>query len=449
LRKNISDSAQPSIAPLVSSRPIKTKTDRRDGERPVLARDIYRDFYRDSGLAIEEKVFLAAKRLCVLFAGCALALALLDFVGVHSLESAGAVLQSARSNLATFGDAVRTGTYDIALNSPTESVRVAIPKFAAKATPAKAASPVDGLAAARTQDAVSLAMTTPTLGGRDSIAAAAQSAAATPSLLDLTKAARSPAQSVAMPNIGKSITVTEAAAKAEASVPPDERLQYASLPALNISAPSLPLPNLSMPEQPALAPAVTPMVMLPLSQVPLPLLKPPLSPADRLGLAGKEYARAERCLANAIYFEARSEPVRGQMAVAQVVLNRVFSGFYPNDVCSVVYQNASRHLACQFTFACDGKSKAINERAQWSVANRIARQTLDGQIYVPEVAKSTHYHAVYVHPNWVHEMKRMVRFGIHSFYRPYAWGSGAEEPVWGTAAMVARLNAGKTQTAAR
>ena len=162
---------------------------------------------------------------------------------------------------------------------------------------------------------------------------------------------------------------------------------------------------------------------------------PPPSPAERLHLEGKDYAKAERCLANAIYFEARSEPVRGQMAVAQVVMNRAFSGFYPNDVCGVVYQNAHRHLACQFTFACDGKSKAITERGAWARANRIAKQTLDGQIYVPEVAKSTHYHAIYVHPNWVREMKKMVRYGIHNFYRPYAWGNGAEEPVWGTAAL--------------
>ena len=174
---------------------------------------------------------------------------------------------------------------------------------------------------------------------------------------------------------------------------------------------------------------------IPLDIVPIPRAAPgapPPSPAERLHLEGKERARAERCLANAIYFEARSEPVRGQMAVAQVVLNRAFSGFYPNDICGVVYQNSHRRLACQFTFACDGKSKAINERGEWARANRIAKQTLDGQIYVPEVAKSTHYHAVYVHPNWVGEMKKMVRFGVHNFYRPYAWGNGAEEPVWGS-----------------
>ncbi len=185
-----------------------------------------------------------------------------------------------------------------------------------------------------------------------------------------------------------------------------------------------------------------------LAMVPLPRPAPgvpPPSPAQRLKLEGKEYARAERCLANAVYFEARSEPVRGQMAVAQVVVNRAFSGFYPNDICGVVYQNANRRLACQFTFACDGKSKAITERGHWARAVRIAKETLDGKIYVPEVAKSTHYHAIYVHPNWVGEMKKMVRYGLHNFYRPYAWGNGAEEPVWGSAAMVANARAGKKE----
>jgi hypothetical protein len=75
----------------------------------------------------------------------------------------------------------------------------------------------------------------------------------------------------------------------------------------------------------------------------LPMPKPPMSPAQLLNLTDAEYDKAEKCLAQAIYFEARAEPVRGQQAVAQVVLNRVFSPHYPKDVCSVVYQNAHRH----------------------------------------------------------------------------------------------------------
>ena len=168
-----------------------------------------------------------------------------------------------------------------------------------------------------------------------------------------------------------------------------------------------------------------------------------MSPAERVKLSGPSRARAERCLANAIYFEARDEPVRAQIAVAQVVLNRTFSPYYPNDVCSVIYQNAGRHLACQFTFACDGKSKAIKEPDAWDRAKKIAAETLDGKLWMPDVAKSTHYHDDWAHPNWVREMKRMDKLGGLIFYRPRNWGDGSEEPKWGdpktTAKAVANL----------
>ena len=100
--------------------------------------------------------------------------------------------------------------------------------------------------------------------------------------------------------------------------------------------------------------------------------------------------KAEKCLATAIYFEARGESVRGQIAVAQVVLNRVFSPFYPNEVCGVVYQNAERHDSCQFTFACDGIPDIVTEPDAWARAKHIARDMLDGKLWMPEVAKSTH-----------------------------------------------------------
>jgi hypothetical protein len=244
-----------------------------------------------------------------------------------------------------------------------------------------------------------------------------------------------PMQAATSPMAVPAIQLSDIAARSQASVPAAE-IQLASLPVLD--TPQDLAPSSSAPAPDSATIVATAVSLIPLNEVPLPRIAPPLSPADRLGLKGKEYSRAERCLANAVYFEARSEPIRGQMAVAQVVINRVFSGFYPSDVCGVVYQNASRHLACQFTFACDGKSKAITERGHWAVANRIARQTLDGQIYVPEVGKSTHYHAAYVHPNWVHEMRKLVRFGLHSFYRPYAWGNGSDEPVWGPSPSLAK-----------
>jgi spore germination cell wall hydrolase CwlJ-like protein len=165
--------------------------------------------------------------------------------------------------------------------------------------------------------------------------------------------------------------------------------------------------------------------------------KRPMTPVERLRLDDKGRVKAEKCLAEAIYFEARGEPVRGQIAVAQVVMNRVFSGYYPNTVCGVVYQNANRHLACQFTFACDGVRDVIREPDAWERAKKISAEALEGQLWLPEVGKATHYHAYWVHPNWVREMTRMYRLGVHTFYRPRRWGDGAEAPQWGDAATTA------------
>ncbi|HEX3709395.1 MAG TPA: cell wall hydrolase [Pseudolabrys sp.] len=159
----------------------------------------------------------------------------------------------------------------------------------------------------------------------------------------------------------------------------------------------------------------------------------PKSPAERLALTGKTLAKAEKCLASAVYFEARGESVRGQIAVAQVVMNRVFSPFYPDDVCGVVYQNSNRHLACQFTFACDGIPDVVTEPDAWARAYHIAHDMIGGKLWMPEVAKATHYHAFWVHPDWVNEMKKISKIGVHTFYRPLAWGDGSDEPTWGDA----------------
>jgi hypothetical protein len=167
----------------------------------------------------------------------------------------------------------------------------------------------------------------------------------------------------------------------------------------------------------------------------------PRSPAERLGLFGKAREKAEKCLANAVYFESRGESVRGQIAVAQVVLNRAFSGYYPSEVCGVVYQNAHRHLACQFTFACDGIPDVVSEPEPWERAQRVARATLDGKIWLPEIGKATHYHAYWVNPWWVRTMRRLSKIGVHSFYRPHRWGDGADAPSWGSAAVTAEAAA--------
>ncbi len=127
--------------------------------------------------------------------------------------------------------------------------------------------------------------------------------------------------------------------------------------------------------------------------------------------------REMRCLAEAIYFEARSEPEEGQAAVAQVVLNRVRHENYPGTVCGVVYQNRHRFLACQFTFACEGRSLRITEPEPWRVAVQIATDVVSGKIYLSDVGASTHYHADYVRPYWARRLKRMDTIGRHTFYK--------------------------------
>jgi hypothetical protein len=127
--------------------------------------------------------------------------------------------------------------------------------------------------------------------------------------------------------------------------------------------------------------------------------------------------REKRCLAEAVYFEARSEPEAGQAAVAQVVLNRVQSGLYPGSVCGVVYQNRHRFHACQFSFACEGKSLRITERESWEQAVRVADEVMDGRTYLSDVGRSTHYHANYVKPRWARSLTKMDVIGRHIFYK--------------------------------
>ncbi len=146
------------------------------------------------------------------------------------------------------------------------------------------------------------------------------------------------------------------------------------------------------------------------------------SPAQRLELGGEKLARAQKCLAEAIYFESRGEPKRGQIAVAQVIVNRVFSGYYPADVCGAVYQNAHRHLACQFTFACDDVPDVVREPDMWVQAKEIAADMLDGKLWLASIGRATHYHAYWVHPSWVREMRKLDKIGVHTFYRPRRWG---------------------------
>lgn len=130
----------------------------------------------------------------------------------------------------------------------------------------------------------------------------------------------------------------------------------------------------------------------------------------------------QQCLATGIYFEARGESVKGQAAVAQVILNRVRNPAYPKTICGVVYQNEDWHNACQFSFACDNVKEKVNSQEHWRIARQVAMAVTAGKIWLPEVGSATHYHAVYVRPKWAAEMVKVGRIGMHIFYRTYGGG---------------------------
>lgn len=122
------------------------------------------------------------------------------------------------------------------------------------------------------------------------------------------------------------------------------------------------------------------------------------------------------CLAQAIYFEARSEPFEGQVAVAYVILNRVKDKRYPNNICGVVFQNEKRRNLCQFSFACDGLSDNPYEMVAWNQARRVAGGVLKNTMS-DVTARSTHYHATYVQPRWAKYLQPTIQVGQHVFYR--------------------------------
>jgi spore germination cell wall hydrolase CwlJ-like protein len=132
--------------------------------------------------------------------------------------------------------------------------------------------------------------------------------------------------------------------------------------------------------------------------------------------------KEQRCLAEGIYFEARGESVKGQAAVAQVILNRVRNPHYPNSICGVVYQNEDWRNRCQFSFACDRIPDIITSPRHWKIAKDIAMAVTAGKIWFKDVGSATHYHATYVSPAWGPTMKRVEKIGKHIFYRTYGGG---------------------------
>ena len=125
---------------------------------------------------------------------------------------------------------------------------------------------------------------------------------------------------------------------------------------------------------------------------------------------------SQRCLAQAIYFEARSEPLSGWAAVADVVINRALDARYPATICGVVFQGEYRRHKCQFSFACDGLSDEAQNQRLWQRAMRLAGNKLIDFRAHPSTARATHYHADYVDPYWNQSMVRLTKIGRHIFY---------------------------------
>lgn len=124
------------------------------------------------------------------------------------------------------------------------------------------------------------------------------------------------------------------------------------------------------------------------------------------------------CLSQALYFEARGESVRGQFAVAEVILNRVDSAKFPDSACKVIHQGTGRKFACQFTFTCDGHPETIREKDAYARVGKIAKLMLDG---APRdlTDGATYYHTKAVNPRWARKFARTTTIGVHHFYRPH------------------------------
>ena len=124
-----------------------------------------------------------------------------------------------------------------------------------------------------------------------------------------------------------------------------------------------------------------------------------------------------RCLAEALYYEARGEGSRGEKAVAEVVFHRMDAGNFGHSICAVVYEGAGHH-GCQFSFTCNGDMKRPRDASAWRKSEELAAQILTGEEQLKNMTGgATHYHAVYVRPVWAPALEKTAHIGRHIFYR--------------------------------
>jgi len=207
-------------------------------------------------------------------------------------------------------------------------------------------------------------------------------------------------------------------------LPPPHRVpaDFAQRAPAPLSAPLPPMRFAALPPLPPLGSA--------LDDPPLPTLAalrpvPPAFHGERM--RPQAFAAALECLTSAVYYEAASEGDAGQLAVAQVVLNRVRHPAFPRSVCGVVFQGWTRSTGCQFTFACDGSLARAPSRSGWGRARTIAASALTGTV-AADIGYATHYHTHAVAPNWRLTLTRQTTLGAHIFYR---WsGKAGEAPAF-------------------
>ncbi|WP_223291932.1 cell wall hydrolase [Defluviicoccus vanus] len=147
-----------------------------------------------------------------------------------------------------------------------------------------------------------------------------------------------------------------------------------------------------------------------------PLTEIPRAMRERLANASPDLLREFKCLALNVYWEAKGEPLVGQMAVAAVTLNRLGNPRFPKSVCEVVWQGVESGRAnCQFSWACDQRGDRPLEDIPWQRAQQVAYRAMFLDPFDPTNG-ALYFHAIYVRPQWADEKARIMRIGRHIFY---------------------------------
>ncbi len=125
-----------------------------------------------------------------------------------------------------------------------------------------------------------------------------------------------------------------------------------------------------------------------------------------------------RWLTKNVYFEARDQPIAGQIAVIMVTLNRVKNSAYPNSIKAVITQGGTKLNKCQFSWYCDGKPDVINDWKTFWKIEKLVMQVLHTKGLTRDITSGAiFYHADYVKPHWAKHKKRIVKIDKHIFYR--------------------------------